>query len=87
MTTNSQVPFGNIPLGRSVEESSVAALPSGREVALITTRLSLEQPPGVWRTVAEMRAEPPLNCSCVPQTVDEIRECMLCLAVFCSSLG
>ncbi len=81
MNGNIQNPFGEMPLGRWIEEREVFALPSGREVTLIRRTLSLEDPPGIWRTVTESRVEPPLDCGCNPQDLHRIQECMLCLAI------
>jgi hypothetical protein len=83
MNENIQSPFGEMPLGRLIEERDIFSLPSGREVTLIRRTLSLEDPPGIWSTQRDSRVDPPLDDGCNPHDLHQIQECMLCLAIVC----
>ena len=84
MAMQPQNSFSDLPLGRSIEEREVVALPSGREVVRLWREISVEAPSGTWRTVVESRLDPTLDCGCNPYSLHKIRECMLCAAIVCT---
>ena len=74
-----------VPPGMIVEESQKIHLPSGNHRELKKLRITIQAPPGLFRSYSTIEAVPPLSCSCVPTTMHDIAECCLCLSVVCMS--
>lgn len=91
MPTNPNNPLGQSPLGslapgRVIESTERYWFPSGRFRDLYRITSTLQGPDSVFRTLDFVEVKPPLDCSCIPQTMNDIAECTRCQAITCRSV-
>ena len=79
-----QIDLGQTAPGREIRTEQLYRLPSGkvRRVSMVS-RTFLDPQVG-YRTVNTTDVDPPLDCTCIPQSPHQIAECTLCGSVVCS---
>jgi hypothetical protein len=75
-----------LQVGREIELVERVWLPSGRSRELWSTTLTRLDADGLFRTHQLLEARPPLDCSCVPEDICDVAECVKCGAIVCASL-
>ena len=76
---------GQLAPGRVIEKVERYLFPSGKVRQLRRLVYTVQDSTGVFRTLEQVEAEPPLDCSCVPVDMHDLAECMRCGSIVCAT--